>query len=168
ESGNTELRIQDAIGGKVEIVEPVERVYLRPMGGLLVSIEDGRGGAVPARLSVVAADGREYAPDSSWLHADDGYDRSVADFETHYFHSDGESALMLPPGPARITVWRGLEHEIETRLVTVQANQRSSLAIQAEPLALPDEWDSWQSGDVHVHMNYGGTYRNTPEKMVQQ
>ncbi|HLU05944.1 MAG TPA: CehA/McbA family metallohydrolase [Woeseiaceae bacterium] len=168
ESGNTELRIQDAIGGKVEIVEPVERVYLRPMGGLLVSIEDGRGAAAPARLSVVAADGREYAPDSGWLHADDGYDRSVADFETHYFHSDGEAALTLPAGPARVTVWRGLENEIETRLVTVSANQQSSLTIRAEPLALPGEWDAWQSADVHVHMNYGGAYRNTPQKMVQQ
>src|SRR5690606_11131654 len=126
ESGNTELRIQDAIGGKVEIIEPVERVYLRPMGELLVSVEDADGAAVPARLSVVAADGREYAPYSSWLHADDGYDRSVADFETHYFHSDGEAALTLPAGPARITVWRGLENEIETRLATVQAGQQSS------------------------------------------
>src|SRR5690606_10703343 len=168
ESGNTELRIQDAIGGKVEIVEPVERVYLRPMGGLLVSIEDWRGAAAPARLSVVAADGREYAPDSGWLHADDGYGRSVADFETHYFHSDGEAALTLPAGPARVTVWRGLENEIETRLVTVSANQQSSLTIRAEPLALPGEWDAWQSADVHVHMNYGGAYRNTPQKMVQQ
>ena len=168
ESGKTQLRIQDAIGGKVETLEPAERKYLRPMGELLVSVEDAVGGAVPARLSVVAADGREYAPDSSWLHADDGYDRSVASFETHYFHSDGEALLMLPPGPARITAWRGLEHEIETRLVTVRPNQQSSLTINTEPLALPEKWDAWQSADVHVHMNYGGTYRNTPRKMVQQ
>ena len=86
---------------------------------------------------MVAADGREYGPDSSWLHADDGYDRSVADFETHYFHSDGEAVLTLPAGPARVTMWRGLENEIETRLVTVQAGQQSSLAILAEPLELP-------------------------------
>jgi hypothetical protein len=26
----------------------------------------------------------------------------------------------------------------------------------------------WVSGDVHVHMNYGGTYRNTPAHLVEQ
>ncbi len=26
----------------------------------------------------------------------------------------------------------------------------------------------WVSGDVHVHMNYGGTYRNTPAHLVTQ
>jgi len=26
----------------------------------------------------------------------------------------------------------------------------------------------WWSGDLHVHMNYGGTYRNTPAHLVQQ
>jgi len=168
ESGNTELRIQDAIGGKVVTLDQVEREYLRPVGELLVAVEDADGASAPARLSVVAADGREYAPDASWLHADDGYDRSVSDFETHYFHSFGEATLTLPPGPAKVTVWRGLEHEIETRLVTVQADQRSSLTIRPQPLELPREWESWQSGDVHVHMNYGGTYRNTPANLVRQ
>jgi len=168
ESGNTELRIQDAIGGKVVTIDPVEREYLRPMGELLIAVKDAGGVSVPSRLSVVAANGREYAPDNSWLHADDSYDRSVAEFETHYFHSTGEAMLTLPPGPAKVTVWRGLEHEIETRLVTVEAGQRSSLTIRPQPLALPDEWQSWLSGDVHVHMNYGGTYRNTPANLVRQ
>ncbi len=27
---------------------------------------------------------------------------------------------------------------------------------------------NWVSGDVHVHMNYAGTYRNTPAHLVEQ
>ncbi|HEX7718298.1 MAG TPA: CehA/McbA family metallohydrolase, partial [Woeseiaceae bacterium] len=113
-------------------------------------------------------DGRSYAPVDAWMHADDGFDRRVADFETRYFHTDGTAVISLPPGPAKVTVWRGLETAIENRLVTVRAGETVTLSLPAKPLDLPPEWRAWQSGDVHVHMNYGGTYRNTPENLVRQ
>ncbi|MGH8168042.1 MAG: CehA/McbA family metallohydrolase, partial [Woeseiaceae bacterium] len=169
ESGNTELRIQDAIGGRKVTLEAKERVYLKPMGELIITVAGANGESTPARISVVAADGLSYAPPSRWMHADDSYDRSVANFETRYFHSEGRAALTLPAGPAKVTVWRGLEHEIENRLVTVQADTQSTLPIRLQPLELPDRWTrTWESGDVHVHMNYGGTYRNTPSRLVRQ
>lgn len=163
ESGNTELRIQDVLGGKVTKLVTGERRYLTPTGQLDIASSG------PARISVVASDGRSYAPADAWMHADDGYDRSLADFETHYFHTQGKSGVTLPTGPARVTVWRGLENAIENRLVTIQAGQTAALAVDQAPLDLPDDWSSaWLSGDVHVHMNYGGTYRNTPKHLVQQ
>jgi dipeptidyl aminopeptidase/acylaminoacyl peptidase len=168
ESGNTELRVQNAIGGKLVSVTAGKRVHLRPMGDLVIEVRNEDGEPVPARVSVIAGDGRSYAPESSWMHADDSYDRKLADFETSYFHSDGSDLLKLPAGPAKVTVWRGLEHEIENRLVTVEANQRNVLAVPLQALELPDEWQSWKSADVHVHMNYGGTYRNTPARLVRQ
>jgi len=39
-------------------------------------VRDEHGKRVPARVSVIAADGRAYAPDNAWMHADDGFDRS--------------------------------------------------------------------------------------------
>jgi hypothetical protein len=33
---------------------------------------------------------------------------------------------------------------------------------------LPAEFGRWLSADLHVHMNYGGHYRNTPEHLKQQ
>ena len=36
------------------------------------------------------------------------------------------------------------------------------------PLYIADESPNWVSGDVHVHMNYAGTYRNTPAHLVEQ
>ena len=41
--------------------------------------------------------------------------------------------------------------------------------IRLQPLNMPKDRDSqWVSGDVHVHMNYGGAYRNTPNHLVAQ
>jgi hypothetical protein len=77
--------------------------------------------------------------------------------------------VTLPPGPAKVTVWRGLENAIENRLVTVRADQAVSLSVAEIPLDLPPGWaDEWSSGDVHVHMNYGGIYHNTPDNLVRQ
>ena len=47
--------------------------------------------------------------------------------------------------------------------------QKTNLTIHLRPLTLPKEAHSqWVSGDVHVHMNYGGAYRNTPKHLVAQ
>jgi hypothetical protein len=108
-----------------------------------------------ARISVVAADGRAYAPDDAWMRADDGFDRSVQPFETHYFHGQGRSTLTLPPGPAKITVWHGLATAIARREIVIQPGATARLQVALEPLPLPAGWrDKWHSADVHVHMNY--------------
>jgi hypothetical protein len=43
------------------------------------------------------------------------------------------------------------------------------LVIRLKPLQVPkDEHSHWASADLHVHMNYGGAYRNTPKDLVAQ
>lgn len=168
EAGNTELRIQDVVGGAVQTLAIAKRRWLEPMGGLELEIVDGNGEPASARVAILAADGRSYAPADAWMHADDSFDRELADFETHYFHAHGDASVTVPAGTAEVTVWRGLENAIETRTVDVEAGRTEALKIRLQPLDLPDGWASWQSADVHVHMNYGGTYRNTPGRMVRQ
>ena len=64
---------------------------------------------------------------------------------------------------------KGFEYRFERRSLTITAGQQASLTIRLQPLSLPRDADShWVSGDVHVHMNYGGTYRNTPKNLVAQ
>lgn len=168
ESGNTEIRIQDIVGGRTTRLGIRERNYLKPMAELALLIVDRNGRPSAARVSVTGSDGRSYAPADALVHADDGFDRSVADFETHYFHTGGQARLMLPPGPAQVTVWRGLEHGIREVPVDVAADGGNSLEIKLAGLELPPDFGDWLSGDVHVHMNYGGAYRNTPPRLAGQ
>jgi len=168
ESGNTEIKIQDLVGGRSRSLSIRERRYRDPVAGLELTVVDERNRPVAARISVTGGDGRSYAPADTWIHADDGFDRSIADFETRYFHVDGEASMTLPAGQTMVTVWRGMEYAIERTLVNLQSGQPNRLTIRLQPLAMPADWDRWLSSDVHVHMNYGGTYRNVPARLAQQ
>ncbi|MDX1517807.1 MAG: CehA/McbA family metallohydrolase, partial [Woeseiaceae bacterium] len=169
EAGNLGIRVQDWAGGRVTPLVIARREYLNPVGELALNVVDSTGKPLPARVAVRASDGRAYAPASAWLHADDGFDRDVQRIETQYFHTDGNDTLVLPAGAADVTVWRGLEYSIEKRRVDVAAGETTTLDVPLAALAPPDDWrERWQSGDVHVHMNYGGTYRNTPDRLAAQ
>jgi Tol biopolymer transport system component len=168
ETGNTSLRIIRLPGGKISDIEISERRYLQPTGSVRISITGPAGKPSPARISVVTADGRSYGPHDRWLHADDSFDRAQHSGEARYFHISGSADVELPPGPATVTVWRGMESHVEKREIAVTAGKQIGLDIALRPLAMPDEWQGWQSADVHVHMNYGGIYRNDPGNLVQQ
>jgi TolB protein len=167
--GNTSLWTEEIPGGAQTQLIPKEKQYLKPMGQLNIAVLDPAGRPTPARVFVVGADGRAYAPDDAWMHADDNFVRSERPFETHYFHTSGSAELTLRAGMAEIEVMRGFEYHFERQTVAITAGQKSILTIRLKPLDLPRESSSqWVSGDVHVHMNYGGAYRNTPEHLVAQ
>jgi hypothetical protein len=71
-------------------------------------VRDESGRAVPARVSVIASDGRAYAPNDAWMRSDDGFDRAKQSFETQYFHCAGSCTLDVPEGAATVVVHRGL------------------------------------------------------------
>ncbi|MGH9502004.1 MAG: CehA/McbA family metallohydrolase [Terriglobales bacterium] len=167
--GNTSLWTQDIPGGSQTQLIPKEKRYLKPVGRLSISVVDPAGHAVPARVFVVGEDRRAYAPDDAWMIADDNFVRAERPFEAHYFHTSGTAEMTLPAGRAEVEVMKGFEYQFERRTATVTAGQKSTLTIRLQPLALPVEAHSqWVNGDVHVHMNYGGTYRNTPRHLVEQ
>jgi hypothetical protein len=168
QSGRLQIRIQDLIGGKTLQLDNVERHYLRAVADLTLQVTGADDRPVAARVAIVAADGRSYAPESSWMHADDSFDRDHADFETQYFHIDGEASLTLPTGAAQVTVWRGMQHHIERHSIIVAAERSNALTVRMRPLDLPPQWNEWFAADIHVHMNYGGTYRNTPARLIAQ
>jgi TolB protein len=169
QNGNTSLWVQEFVGGDQKEIQPKQRTYLRPTGKLNLTILDPTGRPTAARVFIIAADGRTYAPSDSWIHADDSYDRSQSAFEPHYFHSSGKSVLTVPAGKVRIDVMKGFEHEFEQiEEEEVQPNQERGVIVKLKRLDLPSDWNRWISGDLHVHMNYGGAYRNTPERMIKQ
>jgi TolB protein len=167
--GNTSLWTQTIPGGAQQEIATNNRHYLHPVGRLHISVEDEAGRQTSARIFVTAADGRAYAPDNAWMHADDSFVRKERPFEPHYFHIFGSADLTVPAGSITIGAMRGFEYQFERQTVEAKANQTAELHIKLQPLDIPQSADShWVSGDVHIHMNYAGTYRNTPAHLVQQ
>jgi Tol biopolymer transport system component len=69
QTGNTTLRIVEVPGGTRREVRAAHRIYRSPVGRLRLWV------ASPARVSVTGPDGRSFAPDDAWRHADVGFDR---------------------------------------------------------------------------------------------
>jgi hypothetical protein len=152
------------------------------MHELALAITDADGKPAAARVSVLAADGRYYFPAVAWAHADDGFDPARQASETHYFHCNenrsslprkaaegqggGACSIAVPAGDVRITVWRGHEHRPVEKVASVKGATAVSVALQA--LTLPDWAPRALTADMHVHMNYGGHYRNAVDALIGQ
>lgn len=166
--GNTELVILDVIGGASRTLAPAKRRYKLPRARVILDIVDENGQRTPARVSAVGSDGRAYAPDTAWMHADDGFDRARQASETHYFHCAPPCTLDVPAGDAAITVQHGFAHAIWQKTLRVTPGHDTNQRVQLEAQALPADFGQWISADLHVHMNYGGHYRNTPANLARQ
>jgi len=167
--GNTSLWVQTIPGGAQTEVVASERKYARPMGQISLKVVNQLGKPVAARVFMTAADARAYAPDDAWIQADDSFTRSERPFEAHYFDTAGESTITVPVGAVQVDVMRGFENHFEQRKVIVKADQSTELTVRIVPLFVTvDAVTNWFSGDVHVHMNYGGVYRNTPAHLLEQ
>ena len=56
------------------------------------------------------ADGRSFAPDDAWRHADEAFVARRAGFEYGYFHTEGRAAMTVPAGAVVGRGWRGPEY----------------------------------------------------------
>jgi TolB protein len=154
-------------GAERRRVEIRERRYLGPVGRLRLGITEG-GRPLPARVSVTGTDGRSFTPEGAWRHSDDYFDRQERKIEYGYFHSPGSSELVVPADtPLSVEVLRGLEYRPWRQTVEVGAGEARELSVGLERLS---DWPArgWWSGDLHVHMNYGGAYRATPATLRSQ
>jgi Tol biopolymer transport system component len=167
--GNTSLWIQRIPGGEQREVVAKQRHFLRPVGTIHISVIDEGGRVTPARLFVTAADQRAYAPRDAWMQADDSFDRSERPFEAHYFESAGSATIDVPAGRVTIGAMKGFEYEFTQKQVEVKNGGTAEVRMQLKKIGVPeDEGFRLVSGDAHVHMNYAGAYRNTPEHLVAQ
>jgi TolB protein len=167
ETGNTALWVVDVLGGRRQAVVAGERRYRDSVGTLQLEIADVTGHLIPARVSVTTREGKGFAPTDAWRHADEAFDRKERQFEYSYFHANGSAVLTVPAGPVHVEVWHGPEFRVFRGDFTVPAGGSVVHRVVLERLAdLPAR--GWWSGDVHVHMNYGGAYRNTPRNLAMQ
>ncbi len=160
ERGLSQLRLLKSFGGEDKPVEIRRRVHRRPMGTLRVSVADAETGQITqARIQLRASDGKSYAPS-------DAYQR-VATRALHedFFHTDGEFSLELPVGEASILAMKGFERYPATSTVAIEAGAVTSVRFELERFTDMGAL-GWYSGSDHVHMNYGGNLRNTPENLL--
>jgi hypothetical protein len=167
ETGNTTLWVQTLNGGARTRIDTSHRRYLHPVAMLHIAVRDETGAIVPSRVGVLASDGRAYAPDGAWMQADDGFDRKLQAFETHYFHCPGECTLAVPTDVTTVDVARGMDYAASSKKIDVQGTG-ASLAFKLVPLRLPAQYGHFASADLHVHMNYGGHYRNDVDHLIEQ
>jgi TolB protein len=167
--GNTSLWTQEIPGAAQTRIAATKRNYLSPSGTITIRVLDENGHGTPARVFVTGADHRAYAPDDAWMHADDSFVRAERPFEAHYFHTTGEARLTLPAQAVTVEVMKGFEYAFERHTKTISAGQHAEIIIHLHPLKIPQNPGARRlSGDVHVHMNYAGSYRNTPAHLVAQ
>ena len=167
--GNTNILVQEIPSGATRELNLRNRKHSHDWASLQIYIKDDSERAY-ARISVTDEKGRFYAPDDAWIHADDGFDRSERPFERHYFYSLFRgSSIDVPPGKYQIEVTRGLENNVERRFVELSAGESKEIEIKLSRNSWRSETQAhWISGDMHVHMNYGGVYReNTEELQIQ-
>jgi TolB protein len=168
EHGNTELRIVTLPGSAFATVHADRRHYRLPTGRLRLRIVDATTGLpLPARVSVTTPEGLSLAPDSAWRQADDGFIRSERHFEYGYFHANGTAGLEAPAGRVMIEISHGPEYRVWRDTVTLTADSTVGLRVSLTRIAAPGR-TGWTSGDLHVHMNYGGHYRATPATLAFQ
>ena len=161
QSGNTSLRIVEVPGGARREVRATHRIYRSPVGRLRLAVTS------PARVSVTGPDGRTFAPDDAWRHADDGFDRRERRLEYGYFHTAGRAELTLPAGRYTVEVSHGPAWRVDRRAVEIAAEKTTLIRVALRPLDSLSQ-RGWRSADLHVHMNYGGAYRATPRTLLFQ
>lgn len=166
--GDTEMRVLRFPGGDSRALEVTERKYLRASGTVHLTVRDETGSLTPARVVVTEPSGRFHAPAHAWVHHAE-FDRNEQPFEARYFHTSGEDLIEVPAGPVTVEVMKGLARSPERRTMEVPAGAVTGLEVTlpAQPW-LDGPARRWVSADVHVHMNYGGHYRNTPAHLVLQ
>jgi len=195
QKGSTVIHWQRFGGEEGNDVEIERRNYRQPRYRLVIGIANKATQPDNARISVTDAAGRFYGPDDAWIHADDGFDRKKQPFENHYFYSDesGTAHLDLPSGRYTVEAMSGFGFKPFRQEVEMPAGRNSAAKVKngfvfkpsrgelempagsigtveavLEPLHFDQGPGTWVASDLHVHMNYEGTYRDTPEHLVEQ
>ncbi len=158
--GLSELRLLKTFGGEDLPVEISRRVYRRPTGTLHVRVTEAESGQLTeARIQLRASDGKAYAPR-------DAFHRVAARAQhLDVFHTTGEFSLELPVGEVSLLAMKGFERYPVQRTAQIEPGAVVSLKIDLKQFT---DFNAlgWYSGSDHVHMNYGGNLRNTPENLV--
>ncbi|MCP5117530.1 MAG: hypothetical protein GY953_42450, partial [bacterium] len=88
--------LMETYGGKKRRPEVTPRRWKRPVATVRIVVTDESGRSTPARIQLVASDGKSYAPP-------DAYSR-IGMYGQHFFHTTGASTMKVPAGKLKLTV----------------------------------------------------------------
>jgi TolB protein len=162
-TGPMELFVAPIGGGPRDSWRPVPIGSTRgatPRGRARVRVVGTDGQLLPARMQVVAADGRSYAPAG-------GFARVIAVTETHYFHTTGEFELDVPIGPLAIEALHGFEFAPASSTVEIQAGATATVTLTLRR-RVDAQATGWFSGDTHAHDLHQGRFGLTHRTLFQQ
>jgi TolB protein len=161
-TGSTAIETIDIPGSSFTQVTQFEAKYFkfkRATGRVRVFIQNEDGSDASARVSMEDETGRFCHQESAEVHADDGFDRKDRGMERHYVYVHIGDDFFAPAGDVTLEVSRGLDFVPEKRTLHVAAGstQDARIVLRKAPVPWP-KTERWASGDLHVHMNYSGTY----------
>ena len=171
-TGSTAIEVQRIPGGEIRQITGFEAKnfkFLKPVGTVRVLVEAEKNEPTSARVSLTDATGRFCWQGSAEVHADDGYDRSERPLERHYVHVDTGDDFVVPAGEAVLEVSKGLEYRPERQTIYIEKGEAKEIRVRLTRIKTP--WgarEHWISSDLHVHMNYAGSYRNDPSGLLRQ
>ncbi len=132
-------------------------------GKLKVTVRDARTGAATfCRVNVVGSDGNFYYPKQNYLtpYALTGRwpktglgnreGKAPIRYLGRFFYSWGDFEIELPPGAARVEIWKGLEYRPAVASTSVASGQEKSLDITlTNDTGLANA--GYAAGDSHLH-----------------
>jgi TolB protein len=169
ETGSTAIEIFSLEGKPTAKLAIERRDYRQPRYRLAIGTPSRLGQPDYARVTVTDGAGRFYSPDDALVYADDGIDPKVQRFENHYFYLDENSTahLDVPSGRYTVILTSGLNFKPFRQELQIPNNKIEAVEAVLKPLDLETGGGRWFAADLHVHMNYAGTYRTRPEYLIQ-
>ncbi|MBI4552595.1 MAG: CehA/McbA family metallohydrolase [Candidatus Latescibacteria bacterium] len=153
QAGLPQLKVLEAVGGKITDVTITQKRWKRPHGTLNLRVIDAAAGQpTPARVYTTASNGKAYAPDNAY--------HRVGRLNEHFFHTDGTVTMQVPTGLISVEAMKGFEYRPGRTEIEIKAGTATATTITLSRLTdMPGR--GWYSGSTHVHMNYGGDLHNT-------
>jgi hypothetical protein len=162
DGGMPQLCLLEVYGGARKRVPITKHGWKRPMATVQVTVRDaGTARPTAAQITGEAADGKLYAPANSYV-----FNARMAGGLQRIFYTDGRYTVAVPAGKLTIEARKGFEYRAARQVVELTEGQTTAVTLTLERHVDPAA-KGWYNGSTHVHMNYGGNLRNTPENLLQ-